>query len=277
MGVNPAQSVGCALSSSTLFGSQFNELEKKGLAVLLALLLHGGLVAALLMQPSYELPAPLAVEAFEFVLWPVEAPPEPEIKRRESKAVRSPAVKPLISEEPTKPPIVQDSVPPAFVIPRRREVAEITPIQEEVPEQKNTAVVADVPEKISKKKVSDVVERSQPQPSLASPTKRVPGRESFVPVASLSPSLNNPKPRYPILARRRGWQGLVLLRVEVDATGAPLAVQIKQGSGYSILDDSAMRTVKNWRFIPAKRGGVAVRAFVEVPIHFSLVNPKFGS
>ncbi|MBF0447473.1 MAG: energy transducer TonB [Magnetococcales bacterium] len=272
MGVNRAQSAGCALSNSTVTGAQFDGLAIKGLAMAMALFLHGGLVAALLFQPSDELPAPLSIVTFEFVLWPVEAPPDPEIKKGSPQSMRSSSVEPLIAEEPTNAPLLEDSVPPAFVMPRRRPLAEMTPTQEEIPEQKSSAIVADVPEEDRNKMALDVVDRSPAQPSQAKPIKVDSGRESFVPVTTQSPVLNNPKPRYPVLARRRGWQGLVLLRVEVDSTGAPLSVQIKQGSGHSILDDSAVQTVKSWRFIPAKRWGVAVRAFVEVPIHFSLVN-----
>jgi protein TonB len=36
------------------------------------------------------------------------------------------------------------------------------------------------------------------------------------------------------------------------------------------LDEAALVTVKKWRFVPARRGGEAVSAWVVVPIAFSL-------
>jgi protein TonB len=36
------------------------------------------------------------------------------------------------------------------------------------------------------------------------------------------------------------------------------------------LDDAALAAVQNWRFVPAKRGSVAVEGWVNVPIEFKL-------
>ena len=81
----------------------------------------------------------------------------------------------------------------------------------------------------------------------------------------------NPKPPYPMLARRRGDQGVVLLRVHVRADGSVVAAEIKQSSGSSLLDDAALQTVReSWRFIPARLGDVPVESWVEVPIRFVL-------
>lgn len=45
---------------------------------------------------------------------------------------------------------------------------------------------------------------------------------------------------YPRLARRQGWQGLVMLGFQVDNVGSIQNIHIKQSSGYAILDDSAI-------------------------------------
>ena len=83
----------------------------------------------------------------------------------------------------------------------------------------------------------------------------------------------NPKPTYPMLARRRGEQGVVLLRVHVRADGSVAEVTVTQSSGFSQLDDSALRTVReSWRFIPARLDGIPVESWVEVPIRFVLGN-----
>jgi len=82
--------------------------------------------------------------------------------------------------------------------------------------------------------------------------------------------LSNPKPVYPTASRRLGEEGKVMLRVRVSAAGAPLAVDIKQSSGFARLDEAAKTAVERWRFVPAKRGAEAVESWVAVPIVFSL-------
>ncbi|MBI3757476.1 MAG: energy transducer TonB [Deltaproteobacteria bacterium] len=83
----------------------------------------------------------------------------------------------------------------------------------------------------------------------------------------------NPKPPYPLLARRLGAQGVVLLRVEVREDGSVAAVELERSSGFSVLDDSATRTVReSWRFVPARIDGTPTASWVEVPIRFVLAD-----
>lgn len=82
--------------------------------------------------------------------------------------------------------------------------------------------------------------------------------------------LQNPAPAYPAMSRKLHEEGKVLLQVKVTATGIAEHVQIKQGSGYPRLDEVALNTVRQWRFIPARRGDEAVAASVVVPIVFRL-------
>jgi protein TonB len=82
--------------------------------------------------------------------------------------------------------------------------------------------------------------------------------------------LNNPRPPYPMVARRMGYSGKVVLNVEVLAAGKAGEVKLEKSSGYDILDSAALQTVKTWRFTPAKRFGQAVTQWFLVPIKFSL-------
>ena len=82
--------------------------------------------------------------------------------------------------------------------------------------------------------------------------------------------LRNPAPVYPESARRRGEEGLVVLVADVDTSGKVTELSIKQASGFRALDDSALRTVRRWRFEPASLGGVRLRSRVEVPVRFQL-------
>jgi protein TonB len=81
---------------------------------------------------------------------------------------------------------------------------------------------------------------------------------------------NNPPPDYPTLAVRQGWQGTVLLRVRVLASGAVESAEVLKSSGKKVLDDAAIHTVERWVFAPSTRGTTAVDGFATVPIEFKL-------
>jgi protein TonB len=67
-----------------------------------------------------------------------------------------------------------------------------------------------------------------------------------------------------------GEEGKVVLRVFVNENGLPEDVQLKISSGSNRLDSTAQDTVKQWKFVPARRGDAPVGAWVLVPISFSL-------
>lgn len=97
-----------------------------------------------------------------------------------------------------------------------------------------------------------------------------PADQTYVPPLSHADYLANPPPRYPPVATRRGWQGVVVLAVEVDEEGRPISVRVDSSSGYTVLDEAARATVAIWRFVPARRGQRPVAADVKVPIRFNL-------
>lgn len=80
----------------------------------------------------------------------------------------------------------------------------------------------------------------------------------------------NPKPPYPQEARNKGYQGTVRLKVEVLPNGRVGEIELKESSGYEVLDQSALDTVKKWRFIPAMKGKTPISSWVIVPITFHL-------
>ncbi len=82
--------------------------------------------------------------------------------------------------------------------------------------------------------------------------------------------LNNPRPAYPMVARRMGWEGRVVLNVEVLAEGGCGGVNVFTSSGHEVLDNAALRTVRGWHFTPASRAGYPVTQWFKVPIQFAL-------
>lgn len=91
-----------------------------------------------------------------------------------------------------------------------------------------------------------------------------------VPVDLSAAYRHNPAPAYPPLARKKAWQGQVLLRARIAATGTVEQVEIAQSSGYRVLDEAARDSVAAWTFLPARHAGQAITANVEIPIVFRL-------
>ncbi len=80
----------------------------------------------------------------------------------------------------------------------------------------------------------------------------------------------NPKPAYPQEAREKGYEGEVILRVEVLPNGRVGQIEVKNSSGYELLDRSALTAVKQWKFVPAKKGDTPIPLWVNIPIKFQL-------
>lgn len=83
-------------------------------------------------------------------------------------------------------------------------------------------------------------------------------------------SAGNPSPDYPMRARRKGWEGRVVLRVAVDRYGRPSDIRVAETSGHAVLDEAAHRTVADWVFRPATRGGRPIAGEALVPVVFRL-------
>jgi protein TonB len=83
----------------------------------------------------------------------------------------------------------------------------------------------------------------------------------------LSPPL---PPDYPSSAVRRHLQGVVIVRALVSRPGRPDEIVIWRSSGHGVLDAAAEQAVSAWKFVPSHQGGVAVTAWVEVPVVFQL-------
>jgi len=111
-------------------------------------------------------------------------------------------------------------------------------------------------------------------PAVAAPDpKPAPAAPAAEPVSQArfdADYLRNPAPAYPPLARRMGEEGKVILRVSVNPQGTADSVEIRTSSGSPRLDEAAQKTVRNWKFIPAKRGDAAIQSWVLVPIIFKL-------
>jgi protein TonB len=174
---------------------------------------------------------------------PIPAPPEPP-KPEPPKPVPP---KPVVKPKPViKKPIIPKTEP--VLIPVAKEPMPLPP--------KPVFVPTPAPVK------------SAPAPVKAAPA--APKPQTFTQASVGANYGYNPKPKYPSVARSRGWVGKVILRVQVSADGEAQQVSVAQSSGHDILDDAAVAAVEGWRFVPAKRGDTAVASTVNVPINFTL-------
>lgn len=170
-----------------------------------------------------------------------------------------------------KPATVAVSEMSVSVALRRAEVAQAEPVPLPAPPK---ARVEPAAKPVLKPPVQETIAAPAP-PVVAVPTRVVPEAEAAAPVIDTAPDhraayLNNPRPAYPMAARRMGWEGRVVLNVEVLATGACGEVRVSHSSGHEVLDNAALRTVKGWRFVPASHAGQAITQWFKVPIQFSL-------
>ncbi|KAA3609520.1 MAG: energy transducer TonB [Planctomycetota bacterium] len=90
-------------------------------------------------------------------------------------------------------------------------------------------------------------------------------RISAMPLAGACPT-----PPYPRAAIRRHLEGAIFVRVWVSDAGEVLRVALDQGCSYSILNEAALRAVRNWRFEPARENGKAVADEIVVRVRFQL-------
>lgn len=99
------------------------------------------------------------------------------------------------------------------------------------------------------------------------PTPASPGPHIELP-SSDADYLHNPRPAYPAKSRRLGEQGKVIVRVLIGVDGLAQKAEIRQSSGFERLDEAALNTVKNWRYVPGKRAGVVEAMWFNVPINY---------
>ena len=109
-----------------------------------------------------------------------------------------------------------------------------------------------------------------PTPLIEATTSTAPAPSAPVAVPQESKPAPPAPPAEAPLSKRMGEEGKVILRVLVNPQGTADNVEIKTSSGSPRLDESAQKTVRTWKFIPAKRADEPVQSWVLVPIIFKL-------
>lgn len=209
---------------------------------------------------------PALAEPMPAPLPPVPVPPPPE----PPKAVPVEPVKPVEPTPKVEPKPKPKPKPKPTVQPR----AELPPSKTAITEHETEAVAeqaAAAPPAPAASPASGTsstgaaaaaVASAQPGPSPAAPAVTPPRTDAA--------HLNNPVPRYPPVSRRLGEEGRVLLDVHIQPDGSVGEIRVRASSGSTRLDQAALDAVKRWRYVPARRGDVAIAFWYVQPIAFSL-------
>jgi len=246
-------------------------------AFLCALILHS--VVALVELDAFKRPLSVKISPKTLTMNIVAPQPikKPSIDKDPSIVVKKPPIKKRMIKEKVKPKVE-----------RKKSVQlERSVIKKELPKKNETlADLSPVTFPQDKKKednffeedtvfIPDMVDIPQALPDINNTSKRVKKVDvsdllSDIPITYAHPIYKrNISPPYPLLARKRGYQGTVLLEVLVSKDGKAASIQLSRSSGYNILDRAAIKGVRGWLFYPAKRGDELFEMWVKIPIRFT--------
>ncbi|ASY81303.1 energy transducer TonB [Pectobacterium polaris] len=239
---------------------------ERWLAVIATLLLHAAVLALFnsASTPPVTVPAqpqPVSIElvaaAAEPVLQAQPAEPEP----IEPDVVTPP---PELTPPPVDKPVDDNALLPP--VPEKKEPEKKPePAPKKVAVKKNPPAPAPKPQAEAASATAPITPAPVAQKAVAQPVDA-----PLTPPLANADYLHNPAPSYPDVAISRGYEGTVLLNVQVRADGKVQTIRIHQSSGYPSLDDAARDTVRRWSFVPARRGSQPVNGWVVVPVDFSL-------
>ena len=223
-------------------------------AAVAAVLLHAGAAAVVIAFPTGHVEPP--VVAVDLVMLDEEPQPAMQPPPSEDSPPEPEAAAPPPEPEPPPPEPAPSPEPPPAPAPEPPPKPPVT----------RRPAPAARPKPSPPRRETGTPTSVSAQPSPAGP----PPEPALVPPSSDAAYLSNPRPTYPLAARRRGMQGVVVLGVVVAADGRPQTVLVKRSSGFAVLDEAALQAVRGWRFAPGTRGGRAIDAGVDVPVRFSL-------
>jgi protein TonB len=215
-----------------------DDSERKTLtaAIAIAIVLHA-LAFVLVRTPARkDVPEVVAPQRVVFAISPVRyAPPPPQSEQRAVPKTRRKAI-PMPDPTPDEP----EPIP----------LAELDLPEIEIPD-----LVFGIPE----------------APPSARTGRGWNGAEPLQVGGDVSPPVKiySPTPRYTEDARKGRVQGVVILQAIIDAVGNVDEVSVLKGLPLG-LSESAIETVKQWKFKPAHKGGSPVPVYFNLTVTFSL-------
>jgi periplasmic protein TonB len=208
-------------------------------------------VAKVLEQQKDQSERPNPIPVVVTLSKPKPPPPPPPPPEKKVEPVKVPPMKPQVKKAAVHPP----KPTPPKPAPTPKPVEQPTPKPAPEPTPDAVKVPSETP--------------VSPAPAPKAPAVSAADQKVSAP-DGYADYLNNPAPAYPAAARRLGYEGHALLKVHVLASGHADQVDILQSSGYDMLDKAAVAGVKQWVFVPAKRGQTPIDGWVNVPMDFKL-------
>jgi periplasmic protein TonB len=266
-------------------------LKRLLLAAALALIVHGFLLSLELDLPKHKPSDPPKIETLTLTFPHVEQArpnlfPSSEVTPRPARSFVSPnpsnnarektppkKKSRIVHDRDDRGPVSSQELSKTMA-PESRAVAPVPEIREEVTDREGlsrTESAADVMGEEGRWEAGPGGAR----PSAGGGSGHAPGKD---PTYSFSASIHeaipayraNPSPEYPAIARRRGYEGTVLVEVLVNREGRVEDLRLSQSSGYPVLDQAAMTSMRGWLFEPATINEKKVEMWVKVPVRFHL-------
>ena len=234
-------------------------------------------------RPPEEITPAVVPQMVEVELVPAEpseapaAPPAPAMRAKAEPKPRTPEPKQVAKPSPKKPettPKKAETAPPKVKRSKPETSAETDDLAQRL-KQLRESLGSDAPSR--KERAAPSSDSSSARAAAKPPAgggrpaaKPGTGQGAGKATTARADHLHNPRPAYPAVARARNWEGVSQLRVYVLPNGAAGQVLLARSSGHDVLDDAAVAAVRNWRFVPAKRGDQAIASWVQFPIVWKL-------
>lgn len=214
------------------------------LLFMLVLLLH--LWAALELLKPRARPAKIKPVTIEVSL---QAAPAPAPEKVPAKKAPPPPVPPIAKPKPVKPPTPPVKAPPRKKAPVVRKQAELPkPAAAEAPP-------APLPPAAEPAIMNKPIAPAPPA-AVAAPAKPAPKAAPPVKENEHATCVSCPKVQYPVMAQRRGWEGSVLLKLQLSPDGRAENVTVLRSSGHGALDEAAIANAKASRFSTGNAGEI---------------------
>ena len=195
----------------------------------------------------------------------IQVPPEPVKKRM---ATKEPHPQPEPIKEMIKP--IEPSQPKI----QNPEIVE--PIKEVMKEPPIIPPASSIAEKNNHEPAeggaTEMASNIEKQPPIGHNTAGIDARTPIETIfgASVAPAfLHKEIPVYPMMARKLGREGKVVLKLTIDEKGNLLDVEVIKKADYGFTE-AAVEAVKKSTFLPAKKDGNPIASRAILPIRFQL-------
>lgn len=146
---------------------------------------------------------------------------------------------------------------PEKIAPKKRAIAKV---EESLPSETPADIEAGTPEPV----------KDEPAPKAdAEPVHHVITSEEELDNTAFSP-LYNPKPAYPVIARKQRITGYVDLDLVINEKGKVISFLIVKSYGHPTFGEETAKVIRRWRFPPPRIKGKKVKVTYRYRVNFKL-------